>query len=178
MTVFYKDQCRDLEPTFEGYLAALCPGFAPVRELFPIIFCLGSMAPCNDATFKLPQVTLGSIPKLAEIKDFYSEAMFAQVVPGMIKSGALPPCYESCRATMKEISECTALASISSGKDNCIGLPLQADGKCVVKPGSKVAPKPAKPEEIKPVADAKTPNGANGLVVGGLFLASLVLLLI
>ncbi|KAJ3103211.1 hypothetical protein HDU96_009380 [Phlyctochytrium bullatum] len=120
---------NEAESLVKGYLpllGAACPEVRKVNETVPVVFCLGSLGPCNNGGFTLPAVnaTTGLPINIADVGTFYNNAKFGNVVPALRALGVKPPCYDLCANAAKSIVTCPALANIiSSSADPCAGLP-------------------------------------------------------
>ena len=130
-------------------LALTCPDVMKVRSIFPTLFCLGALGPCNGANFKLPPVNNEGIPTdFKAVALFYNTAKFAEILPALNKQGVTPPCYESCRKAVETVTACPSLKGLGldATYDSCAGLPKKSAGEvCIEKPGPKPAPAGSQP---------------------------------
>ena len=79
-SVFTLNQAASLNSSYAPALALLCPNIKTYVSTLPVVFCLGSLGPCNQANFTLPDVDSNGIPKnISSVATFYNEARFEQV---------------------------------------------------------------------------------------------------
>ncbi|KAJ3295318.1 hypothetical protein HDU76_006875 [Blyttiomyces sp. JEL0837] len=176
-------EASGLNASFTPSLISLCPDLAKYAATVPVVFCLGSLGPCNNATFVLPATTNG-IPDLTATANFYNTAKFAEVLPALAKLNVTPPCYDLCSNVAKSITTCPALSGlgINPAADPCAGLPTT---NCATKigfgpGGSAVSVTPtgatSTGSTTSPTTSA-TKNGASGETVE-LGVAALVAVLV
>ncbi|KAJ3243279.1 T-complex protein 1 subunit gamma [Chytriomyces hyalinus] len=109
-------------------LLSACPGLN--ITLTPLLYCLGGIGPCTNATWSLPS----NPANIKEDAAFFNNAKFADSLPALRAAGVKPVCLEACQTMSKPILSCPALKliGVTGQNDPCAGLPST---DCVSLPG-------------------------------------------
>ncbi|KAJ3055472.1 hypothetical protein HDU99_007557, partial [Rhizoclosmatium hyalinum] len=70
----------------------ICPNLNVT--LAPLLYCFGSLGPCNGATWSLPS----DPSKIEEDAAFFNNLKINDLSPALTKAGLKPLCYDACNA--------------------------------------------------------------------------------